>query len=90
MGRTDDAIERLTAWLRDYGNTKTEVFFRDMAAVLQRARYAQQYLDRMAVVEAENERLRGVIRCVILGRWSVTELQEAIGFENEQTSGNTE
>ena len=68
----DIAIERLTAWVRDYGDAKPKEFIGDVSLLLLAARECRSARD-------ECERLTGLLRKVIDGDWCVTDLQEAIG-----------
>jgi hypothetical protein len=49
MSEADEAISRLTAWVRDYGNEKNPTFIDDVNALLRAARAAT---DLLAACEA--------------------------------------
>lgn len=42
------SVGRLTAWLRDYGKDKTQVWREDLEAVLKAAQLADEHLDKTA------------------------------------------
>lgn len=54
MSDFDDAVQRLTAWLRDFGDSKPRVFIGDLSIVLLAARDTKRQ-------QAEIERLRAFI-----------------------------
>lgn len=61
----DTAIQRLTAWIRDYGDAKPTAFVGDLSMVLLAAKETRQRSDREAAMhaqltalQAENEELR--------------------------------
>lgn len=52
MTELEHSISRLTAWLRDYGGTRTEVFRGDLHSVLDASRRYHPALRKLIAIEA--------------------------------------
>ena len=51
MSNLDEAISRITAWIRDYGDQKTPVFIADLTEVMFAAKNCKQYRERFEALE---------------------------------------
>jgi hypothetical protein len=65
MSDFDTAIQRLTAWVRDYGEAKPKEFIGDVSLVLLAAK--DTYRLQRELDEAKRDRMRGTCKLLSLG-----------------------
>lgn len=76
MSDFDDAVARLTAWVRNYGDAKPRVFIGDVMMVLLAARDTERLTQELAAVR---ESVRTLLRDA--RRWSDSEWYLIVGAE---------